>query len=318
MSSRTIRAGGLLLGFALDAVVGDPHRGHPVAAFGRLANFLESQWYRDHFGPGALHTATLVGSAVALGRLGHRGPGWLRLLWTAACTWAVLGARSLGNEAMAVGDHLDSGDLAAARKRLTHLVGRDTSQLDESSIARAVIESVAENTSDAVVAPLLAGAWAGPAGLLGYRVINTLDAMIGHHNARYERFGTFAARLDDVANVIPARVSALLAAGAAPGVGGSVGAAVRAWRRDARHHPSPNAGQVEAAFAGALGVELGGVTVYAGRVEHRPQLGTGRAPHADDIARSVRLAAVVNGGALALSVLIGLRPSRSRRSPSSL
>jgi adenosylcobinamide-phosphate synthase len=224
----------------------------------------------------------------------------------------VLGGRSLGREAEAVSGHLAERDLPAARRRLTHLVGRDTDALDESEISRAVIESVAENTSDAVVAPLLAGAFAGVPGLLVYRAANTLDAMVGHRGERYDRFGRASARLDDLLNLVPSRVAALLAATLAPAVGGDTKRALDVWRRDAPHHPSPNAGPVEAAFAGALDVQLGGVNMYSDRVEDRHTLGDGRAVEPEDIARSVRLAELVGAAALGIAALIAGRPSRRR------
>ena len=237
---------------------------------------------------------------------------FLRFVTTAAATWAVLGGRSLGREAEAVRGHLADDDLPAARHRLTHLVGRDPDALDEGEISRAVVESVAENTSDAVVAPLLAGAVAGVPGLLVYRAANTLDAMVGHRGERYARFGRASARLDDLLNLVPARVSALLAAALAPVVGGDTWYALDVWRRDASYHPSPNAGPVEAAFAGALGVRLGGVNTYRDRVEDRHTLGDGRAVEADDIARSVRLAELVGVAALGIAAVISARPSRQR------
>ena len=169
--------------------------------------------------------------------------------------------------------HVAESDLAAARQRLTHLVGRDTAALPESEIARAAVESVAENTSDAVVAPLAWGALAGVPGLLAYRAANTLDAMTGHHSARYERFGWAAARLDDLLNLPGSRLAGLLTAACAPAAARET---LAAWRCDARRRPSPNAGVAEAAFAGALGIRLGGTNVYGGRVEHRAVLGGGR------------------------------------------
>ena len=147
-------------------------------------------------------------------------------------------------------------------------------------MARAGVESLAENTSDAVVAPLFWGAVAGLPGLLGYRAVNTLDAMVGYRSARYARFGRVAARVDDVANLVPARLTAALTVLLAPLVGGRPADALRAWRRDASGHPSPNAGPVEATAAGALGLRLGGRTEYAYGVEDRPSLGDGRAPAA--------------------------------------
>jgi adenosylcobinamide-phosphate synthase len=214
----------------------------------------------------------------------------------------VLGGRSLEREAHAVHARLAAGDLPAARRRLTHLVGRDTAALDESQVARAVLESVAENTSDAVVAPLVWGAVGGLPGLLAYRAINTLDAMVGHRSARYARFGTPAARLDDLVNWLPARLTALLAVVLAPLVGGSPAAAWQAWHRDGPAHPSPNAGRAEAAFAGALGVRLGGPVVYPYGREQRPVLGSGRRVEPADVARAVRLSRAVTVAALTVCV----------------
>jgi adenosylcobinamide-phosphate synthase len=202
---------------------------------------------------------------------------------------------------------------------LPSLCGRDPEGLDAKEIAR-VIESVAENTSDAVVAPLFWGAVAGLPGLAGYRAINTLDAMIGHHSPRYERFGWAAARLDDAANYVPARITAVLTAVSAPAT------AAQTWRtlrRDGAHHPSPNAGRCEAAFAGALGIRLGGTNVYAGVTEARPELGNGRIPAPDDIPRATTLSRNVTltatllatvGAALITKVLARYSVSKSSRS----
>jgi adenosylcobinamide-phosphate synthase len=312
------RALGLLLGVAADAVLGDPRRGHPVAGFGALAGRLERWVWAPSRARGAAYVAVAVGGPAVLGTLVERATRdrpVARVAATVTATWAVLGARSLAGEASAMARLLERGDLPAARRRLSHLAGRDPSSLDLAELARASVESVAENTSDAVVAPLLWGAVAGLPGLLGYRAVNTLDAMVGHRTPRHERFGWAAARLDDVANLAPARLSALLATALAPAVRGRPSAAWRAWRRDARRHPSPNAGPVEAAFAGALGVRLGGTNVYAGRVEHRGPLGDGPPADVPDLARAVRLAVAVDAAAalLAAGVALGVgRPCRSR------
>jgi len=309
------RAIGLVLGFAADRVLGDPSRFHPVAGFGTVAGRLEQRMWADDRTTGAGYTAVLVGGTAAAGIVADRAATHplARTLLTAATTWAVIGGRSLGREAGHVHAWLEAGNLPAAREQLTHLVGRDPSDLDAAEISRATVESVAENTSDAVVAPLLAGAAGGIGGLVAYRAANTLDAMVGHRSDRYRRFGWASARLDDVLNLAPARLSALLGAVLAPVVGGSTAAAFRAWTRDARRHPSPNAGPVEASFAGALGVRLGGTNVYGTRVEHRPTLGDGRPPATADIARSVRLADAVGVGALVVSAVIAARPRRRQR-----
>lgn len=287
-------AAGLLIGTALDALVPDPRRGHPVAVFGSAAGALERRWYADSRMRGVVFTAACAGAAVALGAALPD-----TTLTTVAATWAVLGGRSLRREAGRVRQLLDQGDLDAARQQVTHLVGRDPESLDADGIARATVESVAENTSDAIVAPLFWGAIAGVPGLLGYRAINTLDAMVGHRSSRYEQFGWASARLDDVAGLIPARVTAGLVAAVRPRAAAHVAHAVR---HDAPSHPSPNAGIAEAAFAAALGVRLGGTNTYGDRVEHRPRLGDGRPPRATDIRAAVRLSRDVTGALVVLLV----------------
>ncbi|MDH6117371.1 adenosylcobinamide-phosphate synthase [Kitasatospora sp. GAS204A] len=347
---------GALAGYAADARFGDPRRGHPVAAFGRAATRLERTLWRDHRGAGALHTALCVGAvaggAAGLARLLDRGPRRHGALLTAAATWTVLGGSSLTREARTIGAALTAGDLAAARQRLPHLCGRDPSGLDQQQIARAVVESVAENTADAVVNALVWGALAGAPGLLGFRAVNTLDAMVGHKSPRYRRFGWAAARLDDLAGWPGARLTALLTVAAAE----HRGTAWRVWRRDGGAHPSPNAGQAESAFAGALGVRLGGTLRYAyepngapvskettdkrprnegapergtsapaqerpeaggesrQRVEERPVLGAELRPVAvADIERACRLSRRV--GLLALGTTVALRAAVLGRGP---
>jgi len=288
----------LLSGWAADQVLGDPRRWHPVAGFGRLALALERTLYAPSRARGALY----AGALVALAALGAEVAARVlpRRLVSAACTWAALGGRSLAREADAVAADVRSGDLGAARKALPALVGRDPDALDADGICRATVESVAENTADAVVGVLLWGAVAGPAGVAAYRAANTLDAIVGHRSERYADFGWAAARLDDALTWPVARAGAALAAVCAPVAGGSAGAALRALRRDGAAHPSPNAGRMEAAFAGALGVRLGGPLAYAGRVQERPRLGDGRAPVPDDVTRAIRLSFAV-GAAAALA-----------------
>ena len=308
---------GLVLGHVADAVLGDPRRGHPVAGFGRLAGWLEGRLYAPGRGRGAAYAGLLVGGSVALGALAEglaARPG-VRLVLTGLATWAVLGGRSLRGEAETVAHQLAAGDLAAARVQVTHLVGRDTRALDAAGVARACMESVAENTADAVVAPLLWGAVAGVPGLLAYRAANTLDAMVGHRSERYLRFGWASARLDDLLNLAPARLCAGLTALAAPVVGGSPRDAVAAAFRDAGRHPSPNAGVVEAAFAGALGVRLGGVNVYAGQVEDRGTLGDGRPVEVGDVGRTVRLARATSLLSLAVAAGLAVLVRRAAGSP---
>jgi adenosylcobinamide-phosphate synthase len=302
MRADRVFAYGAAAGLLGDLILGDPRRGHPVAVFGRAASAVERRLWRDDRGRGALHTAVCAGGAVAVGALAsravRRSPA-ASVVLTAAATWAVVGGTSLGREARTVGRALRAGDVEAARARLPHLCGRDPQALDADGIARAVVESVAENTSDAVVGALVWGAVGSVPGLLGFRAVNTLDAMVGHKSPRYRRYGWASARLDDVAGWPGARLTAVLAAVA----GGDPRGAVRAWRADAAQHPSPNAGPVEASFAGALGVRLGGTLSYGGRIEHRPVLnGEGRAVEVGDIERAVRLSRRVSWLALAVSV----------------
>jgi len=303
---RAALAVGLAAGVALDALAGDPRRGHPVAAFGRAAAALEARDYADSRRRGAAHAAACVLAAVAPATAMQRLTGRDPLLAAAAAaltTWAVTGARTLHTEAERIAAALSAGDLAAARRALPALCGRDPSSLSDKEIARAVIESVAENTSDAVVAPLLWGAAAGIPGMSGYRAVNTLDAMVGYRSPRYRRFGWASARLDDAANWIPARVTAALTVACAPVAGGSPATALRTLLRYGARHPSPNAGRCEAAFAGALGVRLGGTNVYGGVAEARPELGDGRAPDPADIRRAIRLSRAVTMAATVLAVL---------------
>jgi adenosylcobinamide-phosphate synthase len=315
---RRALAVGLAAGVALDALFGDPRRGHPVAAFGRAAAALEARDYADSRRRGAWHAAACVLAVAAPAALLHRrtrGRPPLEATAVALTVWAVTGARSLRLVAERTVVSLDRNDLQSAREILPSLCGRDPSGLDAGEITRAVIESVAENTCDAAVAPLLWGALAGLPGLAAYRAVNTLDAMVGHRSPRYLRFGWACARLDDGANWIPARVTAALAVACAPG---GRSAALRTVLLDGGKHPSPNAGRCEAAFAGALGVRLGGMNVYGGVAEARPELGDGgRAPEIDDIRRAIRLSRAVTVAAAALAVLIaGLTPcGRRSRSP---
>lgn len=297
---------GLLGGYIADRIWADPPRMHPVSGFGHIASEIENRLWADSYYRGVLFTGLLSGgagaAAIAVDRLCRRTP--TRIGVTAAITWAVLGGASLSREARRVQAHLEHADIAAARRQLRHLVGRHTDALGEDEVCRAVIESVAENTSDAVVAPLVTGALAGIPGLVVYRVVNTLDAMVGYPRGRYRRFGWASARLDDLLNLVPARVTALLAAILTPTIGGSPIEAVRIWRRDAARHPSPNAGPVEAAFAGAMGVRLGGPNSYPDRVEERNRLGDGDQPVIADITTAITLADRIGTACVAAIVLL--------------
>lgn len=297
---------GMALGAVADLLFADPRRGHPVAGFGTGAAALERRVWRNSRRAGAGYALVLTAASAGLGAGLQRGTRRLpvaRVVVTAAATWAVLGGTSLGRTAGNLESALAAGDLPGARGVLPSLAGRDPRALDEPELARATVESVAENTADAAVAPLFWGAVAGIPGLLAYRAVNTLDAMVGHRSPRHLRFGWAAARLDDVANWLPARLTAALTAACAPAVGGSAAGAWRVWLRDGAAHPSPNAGRCEAALAGALGLRLGGRNVYGARVEHRPPLGDGRPPTAGDIDRAVRLSRAVWCSAALLAVV---------------
>jgi len=289
MVSRSLSAAA---GVMADRVLGEPPMAaHPVAGFGTVMRRVEGQLYRDARDAGAAHAAVGIGVAVAAGAaLGS----------PAAAAYVAVAGRALAGAALDVEAALARGDVVAARAQLPALVGRDPSRLDEPEIARAVVESVAENTVDAIVAPALWAAAAGAPGVFAYRAVNTLDAMVGHRSARYERFGWASARLDDVAGLIPARVTAGLVAAVRPRTAARVAHAVR---HDAPAHPSPNAGIAEAAFGVALGVRLGGTNRYGERVEHRPPLGDGRAPAPADIRAAVRLSRDVTGALVALLVV---------------
>jgi adenosylcobinamide-phosphate synthase len=269
---------GAAAGLVADRCWGEPPASlHPVAAFGRLMTGVEDAVYADDRGAGALYVALGVAAAVAAG---------ISAGSTALAVALSASGRTLRATARAVAAALAAGDLPLARARLPALVGRDPRALDESGIAAATVESLAENTVDAIVAPALFAAALGAAGVAAHRAVDTLDSMVGYPTPRYQRFGWAGARLDDAAAFVPARVTAALVCLRRPARARAVLTAVR---RDAPRHPSPNAGVAEAAFAGALGLELGGPTQYPTHREDRPRLGDGPRPGAPDIERAARL-----------------------------
>jgi adenosylcobinamide-phosphate synthase len=289
-----------------DRLLGEPPVvAHPVAGFGSVMRRVEELLYRDERPAGAAHAAIGVALAMAAGAAVGS---------PATAAYVAVAGRELASTALGIEATLSCGNLDAARAQLPALVGRETAGLDNSEIARAVVESVAENTVDAVVAPALWAAVAGAPGVFAYRAVNTLDAMVGHRSPRYARFGWASARLDDAAGLVPARVTAALVAAVRPR------SAARVWRtvwRDGRAHPSPNAGVAEAAFAAALGLRLGGTNRYGDRVEHRPSLGDGRAPRPADIRAAVRLLRDVTGALVVLLVTASaLRRLRRRHTGS--
>lgn len=295
---------GAALGILLDARFGEPPiEPHPVAVFGSTMQAYEQRGYDGTRAGGVVHAGVGVGLGIGAGAFLGRG-----VAATAAGTFLAVAGRGLGDAAALVGRALESGDLDAARVAVQSLVGRDPWALGEADIVRAVVESVAENTVDAVVAPACWAALGGAPGALGYRAVNTLDAMVGHRSDRYADYGWASARLDDVANWVPARLTAALVVGVRPAAASSV---LRAVRHDAPDHPSPNSGVAEAAFAAALGLVLGGESRYDDRIEMRPTLGDGRPPEATDIARAVTLSADVGlalaGLLAAAGTALGLR-----------
>ncbi len=285
-----------------------------MALFGSVAAALERYTYRDARGAGVVHTAGLLAATGTIGFVAQGSRHGLReMAAVAAATYVAAGGTSLCRTGEQMVGLLTAGDVDGARALLPSLCGRDPAVLDAAGLTRAALESIAENTSDAQVGPLVWATLGGAPAVLMYRAVNTLDAMIGNRSPRYARFGWAAARADDLANLLAARFTGLCVVACAPVVGGSPAEALRAWRRDARRHPSPNAGVAEASFAGALGVRLGGPTQYAHELEIRPTLGDGRVPEVADLARAVRLSRAVQLLAAAVAILSVSVAGRSGR-----
>jgi len=298
-------AAALIAGLALDELLGDPERGHPVAAFGQAAARLERLLYRPTRTAGAVHAAVALGVPTAVAVAADRRAGRPGAL-TTVVLWATLGGRTLRRTAVRLAELADDGDLASARRLAPSLVSRRPDLLDGAELTRAAFESLAENTADAVAGPLVWGFLLGAPGAVFYRAANTLDAMVGYRSDRYERFGFAAARVDDAVNLPVARLTAAMVVLCAPLVGGDALSALRVWRRDGGRHPSPNAGQVEAAFAGALAVRIGGPSTYGTCVEHRPALGDGACPDAHDVRAAARLSAAASWALTGVLVAVAL------------
>ena len=292
------RAIGLVLGVAADGALGDPKRRPPVTAFRRVAGSP---------GRGAALAGALVAGGYLLERAGRGRPLMLATA-TAVSTWAVLGAAGLAMQGTELARDLEESRFDPARETLSELDPRVADGLDLVALSRASVETLAENTSDAVVAPLVWGAVAGIPGLLGARAVSLL------RRARGGRPGHWSLeRADELVHLVPTRMAAALTVLAAPVVGGSAGGAWRAWRRDTIAHPSPNAGRVEAAFAGALEIRVGGRTVYPHGVAELPVLGVGRNPDAGHVTRAVELSRVVGWLAGVTSVLLAALAGLWRR-----
>jgi adenosylcobinamide-phosphate synthase len=285
----------ILIAVAVDLLLGDPRwLPHPVRGIGRLAQWLEMLSRRTL---GATQVAGLVTALSTYTLVGAAAWGAIRLaaalhplagdVMSILVIYTTIAARDLARHSMAVLRPLMAGDLVEARRQVGAIVGRDTDRLDEAGVTRAAVESVAESTVDGVTAPLMFAVIAGPVGAMVYRAINTLDSMFGHQDERYGRFGWAAARIDDLANYIPARSTAPLVCLAALLLRLRPGLAWRTLLRDGRNHTSPNAGLTEAAMAGALGVQLGGRNYYDGQPLEKPTLGEALVPLS---ARHIRLA----------------------------
>ena len=306
-------AGAMVVAMAVDALLGWPswlfaRIGHPVTWLGRLIGVIDAGWNRDSDPPALRRAAGVAGASVVIAISVAVGwmlqvllpTAWLQIVLVGVLSWPLVALRSLHDHVAAVAAPLLAGDIAGAREAVSRIVGRDPSALDEAGIARAAIESLAENASDGIVAPVFWGAVFGLPGILGYKAINTLDSMIGHRSERHEAFGWAAARIDDVANFIPARLTGFLFVVLAP----RRSKALSCMTRDARRHRSPNAGWPEAAMAGALGVRLSGPRIYHGSTTDEPWLNEGaRDPLARDIAEALtvyRRAMLLLAGMLAI------------------
>jgi adenosylcobinamide-phosphate synthase len=291
---------------AADAVIGDPpslwrRLPHPVVLFGRLIAALDrrlndprrSELSRRRRGLAAL--AVLLALAIGMGLVLEAAlrllPAPLGFTVTALLAAVLIAQKSLDQHVARVRDALMTGDLTGSREAVSHIVGRDPQALDDSGVARAAIETVAENFADGVVAPSFWLAIGGLPGLLAYKAVNTADSMIGHLDDRHRAFGWASARFDDLVNLIPARLSGVLIALAAPAAGGRIGMALSVMARDARGHASPNAGWPEAAMAGGLGIALLGPTVYDGETDQKPWLNFEglHALDAADVTRSLKV-----------------------------
>ena len=271
----------ILAAVILDLLIGDPRWfPHPVVYIGRLIGALEKALRRlvrnERLG-GMLLLIMTVGITclltVALLAIAYAVSPYMGFVVAVILSWSCLAARSLHRESRLVADALVRGDLVEARRYLSNIVGRDTAELDEAEVWRATVETVAENTSDGVIAPLFYLCIGGPVLAIAYKAVNTLDSMVGYRNERYKSLGWASARCDDLANFMPARLTGLLMVAAAPLFGFPPGNAWRIMCRDGRNHSSPNSGIPEAAVAGALGVRLGGASVYSGTRVEKPTIG---------------------------------------------
>lgn len=308
----------ILLGFLLDLAWGDPAwMPHPVVIMGRCITALEKRLRKKNpdTPKGLLHAGRLLAAALPLGTLAVSGavctlaaalhPVLGLAVQTLWC-WQALAAKGLYTESTAVQRCLEADDLPGAQKAVGRIVGRDTDRLDRAGVTRAAVETVAENFSDGVIAPLFYMALGGAPLALVYKSINTMDSMVGYKNDRYLYFGRAAAHLDDAVNWLPSRMAALLWIAAAGLCGQRMKDAWRIWRRDRRCHASPNSAQTESACAGALGVQLAGPAWYFGQYYPKPTIGDARRSiEPRDIARANRV--LLTGSVLALGLVLAAR-----------
>ena len=309
-----------LLGFLLDLLIGDPESLsflHPVVLMGKAIQTLET-FLRKLF-PGTAAGETVAGLVLALflpaavwccsrGILLLLQRLWPPLAFAVEVIWCAqaLAVKNLKDEAMRIYRTLTSSTLEESRKAVARIVGRDTQELDRAGVIRATVETVAENFSDGVIAPMAFMLLGGAPLALSYKAVNTMDSMVGYKNARYLYFGRAAARLDDIANFLPSRVAALLLIASAALTGENAARAFQIWKRDRRKHESPNSAQCEAAMAGALGVRLCGPASYFGQRKEKPYLGDDLRPvDAGDILRACRME--LAGSVLGLALFCGLR-----------
>lgn len=312
-------------GFLLDLILGDPRRiPHPVIFMGRMISFFERRLLTGKTEQTAARQfASGCAAAVAVAALSAAFPAavvflaccihpWAGVALSCLLCWQMYAAKGLKTESMKVYRALREGDTEGARYAVSMIVGRDTSVLDEKGIIRAAVETVAENTSDGVLAPMFYMALAGPVGGYFYKSVNTMDSMTGYRNERYEYYGKCAARMDDVLNFLPARISGLLTVAAAAllpaergtGFRSSSRGALRIFLRDRKKHASPNSAQTESACAGALGIRLAGPAVYFGMLHDKSYIGDGlREPEYEDICRANRLMYAASAGGEALLIL---------------
>lgn len=303
----------LVIGFFIDFVVGDPRAlPHPVVGIGKLISLCEKHLRRGDggdLGRGALTVVIVAGLSTALPAAlllaAWRVHPLVYLALASLMSFQLIAARDLVRESRAVETALETGDTALARRAVSMIVGRDTDALDDAGICRATVETVAENTSDGVIAPLFWMSLFGPAGGFFYKAVNTMDSMIGYKSEKYLLYGRAAAKLDDAVNFLPSRLSALLMLLVCPLLGLDAKNALRVFRRDRHKHESPNSAQTESVCAGALGVELAGDASYGGILHKKPRLGDPLRPiEPRDITRAGRLMYAASAAMLALILIL--------------